>query len=74
MTPCDPWTFELGGGPGDGEEIVFRAGPDGELHAYAAIYHLREAPRWTDPRWLGAALLVAVSAVLARRFRALGRG
>jgi CubicO group peptidase (beta-lactamase class C family) len=64
----DPWTFELRGGPGDGEQVVFRASPEGELHAYAAIYHLRRAPRWTDPRLLGAALVLVVSAVVARRF------
>ena len=64
----DPWTFELGGGPGDGEQIVFRASSEDELHAYAAIYHLQEAPRWTDPRWLGTTMLVVVSAVVARRF------
>ena len=63
----DPWTFELGGGPGDGEQIVFRADSEHGLHAYAAIYHLREAPRWTDPRLLGTAILVVVSAVVARR-------
>jgi len=64
----DPWTFELSGGPGDGEQIVFRKGSEDELHAYAAIYHLQEAPRWTDPRLLGTALLLVVSAVVARRF------
>jgi hypothetical protein len=64
----DPWTFELRGGPGDGEQIVFRASSEGKLHAYAAIYHLQEAPRWTDPRLLGTALLLVVSAVVARRF------
>jgi hypothetical protein len=63
----DPWTFELRGGPGDGELIVFRASPEDELHAYAAIYHLQEAPRWTDPRLLGTAMLLVVSAVVARR-------
>jgi hypothetical protein len=63
----DPWTFDLHGGSGDGEQIVFRASSDDELHAYAAIYHLQEAPRWTDPRLLGTAMLLAVSAVVARR-------
>jgi CubicO group peptidase (beta-lactamase class C family) len=63
----DPWTFELRGGPGDGEHVVFRPSSEGELHAYAAIYHLREAPRWTDPRLLGIGLLLAVSAIAARR-------
>jgi hypothetical protein len=64
----DPWTFELRGGPGDGEQIVFRSSSEDKLHAYAAIYHLQEAPRWTDPRLLGAAMLLIVSAVVARRF------
>jgi len=63
----DPWTFELCGGPGDGEQIVFRASSEDELHAYAAIYHLQEAPRWTDPRLLGTAMFLVVSAVVARR-------
>jgi hypothetical protein len=63
----DPWTFELRGGPGDGEQIVFRASAEGELHAYAATYHVKEAPRWTDPRLAGAALLLVVAAVVARR-------
>lgn len=57
----DPWTFDLRGGPGDGEQIIFRADSEGVLHGYAAIYHLREASRWTDPRLLGTALLLAIA-------------
>ena len=71
LSTPDPWIFEMRGGSGDGGPVYVRRDARGALHAHAAIYHLREASLWSDPRLLGSAFVSAIVAlaVLRRRRR-----